>query len=136
VLLDNGADASAANAQGDTPLLAACQALDFELAQVLLDKGADASAANAQGDTPLLRGAAFCVFEKIMCFFRGGDGPQARGPSPGAQGRNRPQNPPARHVPWRCGAGRPRRGAPERAGAGQARTRACVREGVATMGTA
>ena len=54
-----GADVHAKDKQGNTPLLLACQAGDFELATMLKDAGADVSVANEKGECPLL--AAFAT---------------------------------------------------------------------------
>ena len=58
VLVSAGANLDVQDPDGNTPLLAACQAGHLEFAQVLLDKGADASVANRKGDTPLLAAVA------------------------------------------------------------------------------
>lgn len=55
-LLDRGADVSATDAKGNTPLHAALSApyqAQLEIVQVLLDKAADINAANRNGFTPL-----------------------------------------------------------------------------------
>jgi ankyrin repeat protein len=49
-----GADVNAKDKQGNTPLMMACQAGNFELATMLKDAGADVSVANEQGECPLL----------------------------------------------------------------------------------
>ena len=54
MLWTSGANVSAADEQGDTPLLAACKAVYLELAIMLVHAGADVLAANKHGNTPLL----------------------------------------------------------------------------------
>jgi ankyrin repeat protein len=58
-LLAGGADASARDEHGSTPLHAAASWNDRAVAQLLLDHGADVHARDWEGDTPLFIAAAF-----------------------------------------------------------------------------
>lgn len=52
-LLNDGAEVSATDAQGNTPLHAAAASSKSAMVQLLVDKGANVNAANAKGETPL-----------------------------------------------------------------------------------
>jgi hypothetical protein len=52
-LMDAGADISAANREGDTALLAACQSGNFELAERLIELGANVAASRSDGGSLL-----------------------------------------------------------------------------------
>ena len=55
LLIDRGADVSAANKYGSTPLHRASEAGHEAVARLLVDRGADVSAADEDGSTPLHR---------------------------------------------------------------------------------
>ena len=52
-LIDRGAEVSAKNNDGDTPLHCACRNGHTEIVQILIARGADISAKNNDGETPL-----------------------------------------------------------------------------------
>src|SRR5262249_15597470 len=56
-LLDNGADANAGDAEGNTPLILASFYASPECVALLIENGADVNAANKAGATALIRAA-------------------------------------------------------------------------------
>ena len=81
-LIDEGADVSAAQGDGTTPLHWAVYRLDVELARLLLARGADQSAANRYGSTPLAEAVKAASPELVALLLEAGaevDAPNADG---------------------------------------------------------
>src|SRR5690606_23412026 len=81
-LIDEGADVSAAQGDGTTPLHWAVYRLDLELARLLLARGADPSAANRYGSTPLAEAVKAASPELVALLLEAGaevDAPNADG---------------------------------------------------------
>jgi ankyrin repeat protein len=57
MLLNNGADVNARDAEGNSPLILASFYASLECVELLIDKGADVNAGNKAGATPLIRAA-------------------------------------------------------------------------------
>jgi uncharacterized protein len=57
ILLDNGANVEAKDANGSTPLVLAAERNDIAMVKLLLEKGAAAGAKDQQGDTALIQAA-------------------------------------------------------------------------------
>lgn len=74
--LDGGADVSARDAKGNTPLLHAAVYRDDACVRLLLDRGADVNATNAAGSTALLRAAS--NFDKLKLLMERGANVNAR----------------------------------------------------------
>jgi hypothetical protein len=72
------------------------------------DPERDRATVPRRGGAVLKNGENRPTFLNKNVFLRGGDGPPACGAIPRRSGPKQPQNPPTRHIPRCCGAGRPR----------------------------
>jgi ankyrin repeat protein len=71
-LVDSGADISAVNRFGSTPLHYACIYGNLEVVKFLIDNGADISAVDMYGDTPLHESCSYANLEIVKLLIDSG----------------------------------------------------------------